>query len=93
VTGRPTVAMIKSIVAQVKGATALAEGLPDSASLLEDVGLDSLELLQFMLEAEARLGIRIDFERLDYSYLHSIARLAEFFDGMPPAVPPRLDGS
>jgi hypothetical protein len=41
-------------------------------------------MLQFMLELEDRLAIRIDFDRLEFSYLHSIHRLADFLDTMPP---------
>ncbi len=51
---------------------------------LDGVGMDSLELLQFMLELEERLAIQIDFDRLEYSYLHSIQMLAEFLATMPP---------
>jgi acyl carrier protein len=45
--------------------------------------LDSLELLQFMLEVEATLGIEVDFARLDYEQLGSLTDLAAFLDGMP----------
>lgn len=55
--------------------------LPDTASLIDDVRLDSLELLTFMLEIEAKLAIQIDFERLDYDHLGSLADLAAFLDG------------
>jgi acyl carrier protein len=82
-----TVATIKAIVEKVKGVPGLAAQLADTADLLEEVGLDSLELLQFMLEVEERLAIRIDFDRLEYAYLHSIGDLAAFLDTMPASRP------
>jgi acyl carrier protein len=51
--------------------------------VISDVGLDSLELLQFMLEIEASLAIEVDFERLSYDHLESLTDLASFLDSMP----------
>jgi acyl carrier protein len=79
-----TVANLKQVLVKVRGDAGLAE-LPDSASILTDVALDSLELLQFMLEVEVALTIVIDFERLDYEHLDSLTTLAAFFDTMPQA--------
>lgn len=82
-----TVAAIKEILARLRGAPDLAAGLPDTADLVNGLALDSLEMLQFMLELEDRLAIRIDFDRLEFSYLHSIRALADFLDTMPPRQP------
>ena len=78
-----TIIAIKEIIAQLKHAPALAMQLSDTADILEDVGLDSLEMLQFMLELEERLVIQIDFDTLEFSHLHSIRSLAEFLVTMP----------
>ena len=75
---------IKQIIAKLKGTPALAGELSDTADILDGVGLDSLELLQFMLELEEQLAIRIDFDLLEYSYLRSIRTLADFLATMPP---------
>lgn len=74
---------IKEIIAKLKRDPELAVELPDTADILDGVGLDSLEMLQFMLELEERLAIRIDFDKLEFSYLHSIRTLAEFLETMP----------
>jgi acyl carrier protein len=79
----PTIAAIKDIVARLKRDPALATRLDDTADLVEGVGLDSLEMLQFMLELEEKLAIQIDFDQLEFAYLRSIARLAAFLDTMP----------
>jgi acyl carrier protein len=78
-----TIASIKDIVARLKRDPSLAASLDDSADLVEGVGLDSLEMLQFMLELEEKLAIQIDFDKLEFSFLRSIGRLAAFLDTMP----------
>jgi acyl carrier protein len=76
-----TIAALKRIVARIKADPALE--LADTADLVDEVGLDSLEMLQFMLEIEASLAIQIDFDKLEFSYLRSIRELAAFLDTMP----------
>lgn len=78
----PTVIALKDVLADLRGDPNLKK-LPDNASVLSDVGLDSLELLQFMLEIEASLAVEVDFERLSYEHLESLADLASFIDSMP----------
>lgn len=78
-----TVDDLKEVLAGLIGDPELAQTLPDSASLLSDVTLDSLELLQFMLEIEASLAVEVDFERLSYEHLESLVDLASFLDSMP----------
>jgi acyl carrier protein len=74
---------IKRVVAKVKSDPGLCERLADTADLIDDVGLDSLDMLQFMLEIEASLGVQIDFDRLEFAYLRSIRTLADFLATMP----------
>ena len=61
----PTVIALKDVLADLRGDPDL-KNLPDNASVISDVGLDSLELLQFMLEIEASLAIEVDFLHPDY---------------------------
>lgn len=82
------IAAIKDILEKLKRRPGLAAELADTADLIDGVGLDSLELLQFMLELEERLSLRIDFDRLEYSYLRSIASLAAFLKTMPARAAP-----
>jgi acyl carrier protein len=78
----PTVIALKDVLAGLRGDPEL-KNLHDDASVLGDVGLDSLELLQFMLEVEARLAVEVDFERLGFEQLESLTDLASFLDSMP----------
>jgi acyl carrier protein len=78
-----TIEALKRIVAKVKLDPTLSARLSESTDLIDDVGLDSIEMLQLMLEIEASLAIQIDFDRLEYSYLRSLQSLAAFLDTMP----------
>ena len=83
-----TIGTIKSIVAGIRNAPGLAAELSDTADLVDGLALDSLEMLQLMLELEEKLAVRIDFERLEFAYLRSISVLAGFLDTMPPRQAP-----
>lgn len=87
-----TTQTLKRILAKIKSDPELAVRLPDDADLVDQVGLDSLETLQFMLEVEAVLAVQIDFDKLEFSYLRSLEALARFLDTMP-ARPPAASGA
>ena len=73
---------VKLALERVKGIPGLAARLADSAHVIHDVGLDSLEMMELMLELESSLAITIDFERLDFAALESIAALSEVLSTM-----------
>lgn len=87
-----TIVTIKVILGKLKRDESIATRLSDEADLIDEVGLDSLEMLQFMLEAEERLGLQIDFEALEFDYLRSVRVLAEFLDTMPRKVIEKTPG-
>jgi acyl carrier protein len=68
---------IKLALERVKRIPGLAARLEDSAHLVHDVRLDSLEMMELMLELESSLGLTIDFERLDFAALESIATFSD----------------
>ncbi len=70
---------VKDILEKVKNRPGLAHRLTGQSDLIGDVGLDSLEMIDFMLKVEQDMGIVIDFERLEFSHLSSIRTLCEFF--------------
>ena len=78
-----TLAALKRAVAQVKSDPALSDRLTDDADLIDEVGLDSIEMLRLMLEIEAALSIHIDFDQLDFDYLRSLRALAALLETMP----------
>ena len=73
---------IKLILEKIKGVPGLASQLADSADIIEDIGLDLLQMMEFMLEVESQLNLEIDFEKLDFSYLKSIEKFSEVLQKM-----------
>ncbi|MFD2878321.1 phosphopantetheine-binding protein [Paenibacillus rhizoplanae] len=50
--------------------------------MINEVGLDSLQMINFILEVEDHFGVEIVYEDLDYSYLLSVERFINFLNGM-----------
>ncbi len=82
------IADIKRILVAVKALPMAPSELASDANIISDLRLDSIELLNFMLEIEAQLDIQIDLGRIEYAMLFSISTLAEFLATMPSAVRP-----
>jgi acyl carrier protein len=69
---------IARILAEVKRDPSLAERITPGTNLTEEVGLDSLELTDFVLRLEEALGLTVDYERFDLQHLRSLKSFAEF---------------
>jgi len=69
---------IKNILGIVKEDPELPNKISDNANIINDVGLDSLQLLNFLLLIEEKMAVDINFEKLDAKYLSSIINFCEF---------------
>lgn len=69
---------IKNILEHVKQRPGLAKKLTSESDIINEVGLDSLEMVEFMLKLEEGLDIALDFDKLEFSYLSSIGALSDF---------------
>ncbi|BFH11911.1 phosphopantetheine-binding protein [Paenibacillus melissococcoides] len=66
------------LVSEAKEDPAWELRLTPETNLIDDVGLDSLQLIHFMLKVEERLKVRIDFERFEYEHLQSVRAFLGF---------------
>jgi acyl carrier protein len=69
---------IKKILSEVKDTPVALITLSDNTDIINDIGLDSLQMVTFMLKLEEELDIQIDFENLDFSTLMSVGSLCDF---------------
>ena len=69
---------IINLLGIVKEDLELPNKISDDANIINDVGLDSLQLLNFLLLVEEKLEVEINFEKLDSRYLSSITNFCEF---------------
>ena len=56
--------------------------LSDSTNLVEDIGLDSIQLINFILTLEDEFGIDVDFEAFDFDNLKSLKSLCEYIGNL-----------
>lgn len=71
---------IKELLAEIlsENTPVSADEIDENASLLDEVGLDSLQLINFILRVEDEFDIEIDFENLDQDHLASVKAFADF---------------
>lgn len=69
---------IEKILSEVKDTPVGGIALSDDTDIINDIGLDSLQMVTFMLKLEEELGIQIDFDNLDFSTLMSVGSLCDF---------------
>ncbi|MHA6884415.1 acyl carrier protein [Ralstonia pseudosolanacearum] len=69
---------IKDALAEVTRRSDIGQ-LPAEASLVDDVGLDSMSVLAFFMALEERIGnFRIQVDELEHDDLQTIASVAQF---------------
>jgi acyl carrier protein len=69
-----------TLLSEIKEDKELGKKVSASSDIVHDVGLDSLQMINFFLKIETDFGIEIDFENFDFSYLSSIKNLCEFLE-------------
>ena len=70
--------MVGKALARVKRDATLPARLRDETDLLADVGLDSLELTELMLQLEDDLATELDLGSLDRQHLQRLSRFEDF---------------
>lgn len=73
-----SVRQIAAILSGVKQDPALADRVAGSTDILNEIGLDSIEMTQFFLDLEEKLQLEIDYERLEPACLKSVDLLRRF---------------
>ncbi|PDP86497.1 acyl carrier protein [Glycomyces fuscus] len=53
-----------------------------STRLFDDLGLDSTNILEMLVELESEMGIEFDTEELEFSYFETVESLAAFVSMM-----------
>lgn len=49
-----------------------------NSDIVNDVGLDSLQMINFILSVEDEFSVQIDFAKFDFSYLSSVGAFCDF---------------
>jgi acyl carrier protein len=72
---------IIKIISEVKEDDNLVSTLNPDTNIIEEIGLDSLQMINMMLNIEEQIGVEIDFDNFELSTLNSIRTFAEYLEG------------
>ncbi len=72
--------MIKELLAEIIEDDSAKESWNCDTDIINDIGIDSLQLVRFLLAVENRLGMTLDYEDLKFEYFSSIRTLAEYLE-------------
>ncbi|MFV9644352.1 MAG: phosphopantetheine-binding protein [Desulfobacterales bacterium] len=75
---------VKEILAQIKEDPDIASTLSNNADILNDVGLDSIQIINFMLKIEEEFDVEIDYDNFNYNHMTSIDKLCQFLSQQKP---------
>ncbi|MEV5892086.1 acyl carrier protein [Nonomuraea fuscirosea] len=69
---------IKSMLAEALGDDRTAAELGDDADIIRELGMDSIQLINFLFMVEERFDVELDFDRLDIEGLYSVRAFCGF---------------
>lgn len=71
---------IKSSIASVLEEDAEKKELTEDMDFINDIGLDSLQLINVILDLEEQCDVSIDFDEFDFDEIHTIRLLADYLE-------------
>lgn len=69
---------VTAAIATVEQNPAIAADITYSTDLINEIGLDSLKMTDFILSLEDDFGISIDFDKVEYETFTRVDRLIDF---------------
>lgn len=69
---------IKAVLAEVLANGTSAEEIGSEADLIDEYGLDSLQMISFLLAVEDRFDLELDYEGLDLDDLRSVRQFTGY---------------
>ena len=67
-------AKLKEIIVEVKNGEVAVDSITDSTNLRTEVGIDSLQLINFILSVEDEFEIELDFDSFDLDHFGSLSQ-------------------
>ena len=71
---------VKTILMEVKSLNTTDVNWSGNTDIINDIGLDSLQIINFLLKLEDQLNIEIDFEEFNYNHLRSLDQFCTFLE-------------
>jgi acyl carrier protein len=71
---------IMNILCEIKESPEMMSTLNPQTNMIQDVGLDSLQMINFVLAIEDTFDLEIDFETFDYEHMSTIETFVSFLE-------------
>jgi acyl carrier protein len=68
---------VKAVLGEIVGQDLVA-GITDDTGIVNELGLDSIQMITFLLHIEDEFDVELDFERLELAQLDSVRQFCEF---------------
>ncbi|XRQ09021.1 acyl carrier protein [Actinomadura welshii] len=82
---------MKRLLARSLDDESWADRIEDDADIINDLGLDSVQLIGFFLLVEDEFDLELDFDRLEIGGLYSVRSFCEFLRSHGPVSPDSVD--
>jgi acyl carrier protein len=79
-----SISRVKLLLARSLEDESCADGIRDDADIINDLGLNSLQLVGFFLMVEDEFDIELDFDRLEMDGLYSVRSFCDFLRSHDP---------
>ncbi len=76
---------VRTVLVEVLAGRFTAEQVNLDADLVDEYGLDSLQLISFLLGIEDTFDLELDYENLELDHLRSVAQFASYVRELTPA--------
>ncbi|MDQ2586686.1 acyl carrier protein [Saccharothrix yanglingensis] len=77
---------LKDVLVEVLANGTTADGIADDADLVDEYGLDSLQMISFLLGVEDAFDVELDYESLDLDHLRSVRQFGDWVAELDGAV-------
>jgi acyl carrier protein len=74
---------IIELIAQVKEDPSIAKQMVGSSHLVNEVGLDSLKVINLILLVEQEFSVEVDFDSFEIDHLSSLDKFVGYVEALP----------
>lgn len=78
-----TISRVKKVLAEVLPDFGSADDVPSDADMVQELGLDSLQAINFLLRIEDEFDIELDYDNLSLDHLRSVREFSAIVDAQP----------
>ncbi|MDT3400530.1 phosphopantetheine-binding protein [Streptomyces sp. B1866] len=69
---------IRDLLGEIVGDPDVTAGITEETSVVDDLGLDSIQMINFLLRLEDEFDLELDFEGLTFEQVGSVRGLCRF---------------